>query len=218
MNLVKAKAYFPFVFYTLIILVDVIILALLFPGKVFKLIETKDQIEIFSTEERQLTEANELLAAVDINQLSSALVIANVALPDEKKVAGLISGLGTVASASGVVVRTISYSPGVVSTSSAQSQNLDAIPVTMTLNSSLIQFLDYLKKLQSASQLLGVTGITYTLTGSSPGGEVNILVYYLPARAGKPSWLGVPRIDAEDLKILSKISPQDIFNLPLKSR
>lgn len=228
-NMVKIKTYAPFILLLLLLLTDISLMALVFPGKIFGLLDMKDRIDVLSTETKQLQIADEQLVAVDESQLSSTLRIAGIALPDEKKVAGLISGLGGVASDSGVLVKSIGFSPGRVSTMSAGVQTIGAgevevgdkvraIPATMTVSSSLSQFLDYLKKLQLASQLLGVTGINYSLTGSSPGGDVSLLVYYLPGRLGKPSWLYVPAIATEDLQVLSNLSPSDIFNLPLRSR
>lgn len=228
-NMVKVKTYLPFVVFVVVLLTNILILVFVLPNKIFQIIDIKNQVDIISVEAKQLGLANEKLAAVDIGQLSTAAEIAGVGLPDEKKVAGLITGLGTVASSSGVVVKSISFSPGRVSTASAETNvvssgeveigaSVRAIAVTMTVNSSLGQFLDYLKKLQVASQLLGVTGMSYLLSGTTPGGEVNLLVYYLPARIGKPSWLSVPTIDPSDLEVLAKLSRSDIFTLPSGSR
>lgn len=229
-NLVKIKTYAPFALLGIILLVEVLSLAFYFPKKIFELWDLKGRITLLSSDVKLLAQAQQELAAVDATQLSSYLKLAEVALPDEKKVAGLITGLTDVASSSGVAVKTVSFSPGRISVSTASAgvvgggtgeveigDKVRAIPVTMTVASSLTQFLDYLKKLQAASQLLGVTGITYSLSGQS-GGDLNLIVYYLPGRLGKPGWQYIPVISAEDLKVLSDLSPLDIFNLPSGSR
>lgn len=226
-NMVKVKTYAPFGLLGLVILVEVWFLAFYLPGKIFGLLELRDQVTRLSQDVGQLATANEQLGAVDNTQLAAELTVAEVALPDEKKVAGLISGLGSLASSSGVLVKSIAFSPGRVSTSSADltgggseievGDKVRAIPVTMTVTSSLEQFLDYLERLEAASQLLGVTEINYSLSGPT-GGDLGLLVYYLPARTGKPSWQHIPSISSEDLAVLSKVSPLDIFNLPAGPR
>lgn len=227
-NPVKIKAYAPFALLAALILAEVLFLAFYLPGKVFELLDLRDKTTSLSSDVKQLMAANSQLAAVDENQLNSALNIAEVALPDEKKVAGLIAGLGKVASSSAVAVKSISFSPGQISTASGQvsvgasdlaiGDGVRAIPVNMSVASSLTNFLDYLNKLQSASQLLGVTGINYSLPSQTSGGEMSLLVYYLPARTGRPTWQYIPPIEATDLEVLSKLSPADIFILPGATR
>lgn len=223
-NTVKIKTYAPFVLLAVVILAEVLSLAFYFPGKIFELLDLRDKVVLLSADVKQLSSANEQLAAVDNAQLDSALAIAETALPDEKKVAGLISGLGKVASSSAVVVKTISFSPGQISTGAGQvsvgaddktiGDGVRAIPVSMSVSSSLVNSLDYLRKLQAASQLLGVTGLNYSLLGPTSGGEMGLVVYYLPRRFGRPTWQYIPAIEATDLEVLSKLSPADIFNLP----
>lgn len=225
-NLVKIKIYAPFVLLGIILLVEVLSLAFHFPKKAFELWDLKNRLTVLSDEVKSLSSAQQQLGAVEASLLSSYLKLAEVALPDEKKVAGLISGLVSVASSSGVTVKAVSFSPGRISVSTVSAgvagegageveigDKVRAIPVTMTVASSLAQFLDYLERLQAASQLLGVTGINYSLSEQSSG-DLNLIVYYLPERLGKPGWQYIPSISAEDLKMLTNLSPRDIFNLP----
>lgn len=221
-NFSDVRSYLPIIFLGLTILVEALLLAFYFPGQIFNILDKRDQLGRLATDVKSLATANNQLVAVDSNQLTLELAIAEVALPDEKRVAGVITGLSTVASASGVTTKAISFSPGNVGTVSAVpaaneieiGDKVKAIPVTMTISASLSQFLDYLKKLSVASQLLGVTAINFSLSANPPGGDVGLLVYYLPARLGKPGWQYIPTISADDLKVLSTLSPSDIFNLP----
>ncbi len=227
-DLVKVKAYFPFIVLAAVLFGEILVLAFYFPNKIFSLLEIRVKIDQLSGEVKQLENAEQSLSQVNDQDLNSTLAKATVALPDEKRVTGVITGLVNLASASGVIVKSIEFSPGRISTkvgspsgtpvvSSREIEIGDrvlAVPANMSVNSSLVQILSYLSKLQTSGPLLGVTALNYSLSGSAPGGTISLLVYYLPNREGKPGWEFIPTISPDEIATLGKLPSSDIFRLP----
>lgn len=223
-NMVRVKQYGVFLVVGVVILVELLAAVLYLPRQVFSLIDLKDEVTVLSQRQVELAAAEEALGEVDDGQVNNLLLRAEKALPDEKRVAGVVSGISALASSAGVITKSIEFSPGIVSTSSGsilvstsekdEGEKVKSVPVSMSVTSTLPQFLDFLKQILKSGQLLGVTSINYSLTGGQPGGDMSLVVYFLPARIGKPDWNFIPSITEEDLAVLDELSNQNVFNLP----
>lgn len=219
----KVKVFAPLVFLGLALFSEVLVVSFYFPKKIFALLDLKQKVTELSKDVGELKVAEEALGKTDKDSLSGILSMAEAALPSEKQVAGVVSGINTLASSSGVVTKGIEFSPGRVSTGSGElgsgevggtavGDGVIAVPVSVSVFSSLDQLLDFMNKLQSSRQLLGITSANYTSV-NVPEGSLGLVVYFLPGRSGKPGWRYVPIISPEDLAVVEGLSGKDIFNL-----
>lgn len=223
-NWVKVRTYAPMVILAAVILAEIVAAMVFLPRQVFRLLELYDRTKELTASVSQLTDAEKALAAVDDNQLNSLFNRADIALPDEKRVAGVITGLSGLATASGVTVKSIAFSPGRVSTGSGLvsvrgaddlvGDRVRAVKVGLSVTSSLENVLSFISRLQKSVQLLGVTGVSFSLSGTAPGGEMDLLVYYLPTRETEPSLSFVPGISREEVAVIEGLSGPSIFNFP----
>lgn len=175
------------------------------------------------------------LSTVDQNKLRSDLEIATAALPDDKKVSGVVSGVSKVASASGVALLSLNFSPGRVSTQAAVESekvlispevsnrlNVKSLDANITITGSLSQAKIFLQKLASASQILGVESVDYILgaagnnLSASDIGSLSVKIYYQPngSQNINVNYENLAPLTPEEEAVLAKLSPLDIFSPP----
>lgn len=192
-------------------------------GEIVSLQINKDEL---SGEVTRLDKAIAILAAVDQKQLASDLASVNAALPGQKKTSGLVAGLSAVASASGVALRELSFSPGKIATESSEvvdqplaGSKVRVVTAALTLGADLPRLGSFLSKLQLASQLLGVSAVGFT--GSSarePLSTVSLSVYYQPPNSSVIDWGSVRPVSDKERQILASLSSKDVFILPEEQR
>lgn len=192
-------------------------------GEITSLQINKEQL---SDEVTRLDKAITILTAIDQKQLAQDLASVNAALPGQKKTSGLVAGLSAVASASGVVVRELTFSPGRIATESSEVSNeqlagskVRVVTASLSVGSDLPRLGSFLSKLQSASQLLGVSSVGFTAgSAREPLSTISLSVYYQPPSAGVIDWGEVRPVSDKERQILASLSSKDVFILPEEQR
>lgn len=219
-----------YVFYLVlgaIVLGEVFFALGILPGWVNGIGDDRSNLETVTSEVTELTKTLNYLTQIDKPTLASLLVKANAALPDEKKTSGLVSGLSKLASSSGALIKTLEFSPGLISTSSAiptippaaseqviKDGGIKTLPAIMTVQADFNSLIFFLQKLDKASQLLGVSGLKYT-ANASEGNQTNIglYIYYQPPEVSTVLWKQSTPLTLQEQKSLDDLSSQDIFTL-----
>lgn len=207
------------------------------PGSIQRSIDYRQQTQELASQNEGLTTAIAIVNDWDARRLDSDLAKATVALPDGKKTSELISGLSMLASASGLVVRSIAYSPGQVSSVSAGVSpgaggtgglaigsggkvGVRVLSASMAVTADLSRVVDFLLRLKTTNQIVRVTTVQYGTTTDTSGVSANLalLVYYLPPAEGRIDWASVKRVDDKAVKLVEGLSGSDVFTLPKGSR
>jgi hypothetical protein len=210
-----------------VIALQLILLVSVLPRYFSSLKEKMVTVEARQIEVSSYGKALKMLSSLDASQVDGYLNKVLLALPDEKKTSGIISGMTALASSSGVVVTGLEFSPGFVATNSGQTAetpgpeeiveaglNLRAIPASLTVTASVDSLINFLKKLSDASQLIGVMGVNY---GSSGPDQVKatilIKIYYQPRDINKFAWKDLKPIQDEDISFVQALPDEDLFVL-----
>ncbi len=204
-----------------VIIVELAMVVWYVPRTVQQIAESIQKSSQLSGEIAQTKQINALLAKSDRQLLASRLTKATAALPDIKETSGLISGMTRLASSSGAVVEAIAFSPGTVSSGSAMvpvgnvpNSDVQIVPATLTMSTNFDQLIDFLTKLNSAEQLIGVTGVEYGYLEGSQGTAANIAlaVYFLPP-LDKVQLSDVKLLNDAQGKTVDALSKVNIFKL-----
>lgn len=198
------------------------------PGRFETLAAKKEELAKNTAQAQELTATVRLLAEIDRDQLREDLNKALAAIPHEKKTSGLVTGLTTLASSSGIVVKGLEFSPGLISTPSALSSapletvmasGVKTIPVAVTLIADRNQMASFLASLRQASQMLGVISVQF---GSSQRDTsavtLPMLIYYQPPKESRPDPKQVKLLTTREREILDALPAEDIFKLPPEPR
>ncbi len=217
-------------FYFLVVAVllgEAIALWNLFPwevGQIQKLLAQKQEVGAAVT---SLNSALVVLRGVDQKQLARQVAVTDAALPFGKKTSGLVAGIRNVASASGVTLQALEFSPGLISTDSAEvivdvpvpGTTVHRVDATVTLNADLSHLVTFLTKIYTSSQLIGVAEIDYSgSTVRQQIAQVAFKVYYQPKSEDPIDWKKVRPVSADEAKVLQSLSSQDVFILPEERR
>lgn len=210
-----------------VILVEAILLVTFLPTLYASLRGKMATADARGKEVSSFAEALSMLGSLESSQVDGYLAKVLLALPDEKKTSGVISGMTALASSSGVVVTDLEFSPGVVATNSAgtkddspqekvidEALNVRAIPASLTIVATVDSLIDFLKKLATASQLIGVSAVSYS--ADRPGqikATIAILIYYQPRDINKFSWRNLKAIPKEDVGFIQTLPDEDLFVL-----
>lgn len=168
-----------------------------------------------------------VLGTLEDSQVQKLVSVALAALPDEKKTSGLFAGLTAVASASGVTVTSLEFTPGRVSTGSASldsqnaksferqlPHNVRAINASLTVISDFSSLATFIDRVEKASQVLGVASVSFSkLETTEPEAQITLEVYYQPERTLLATDILEP-ISDQELNLAGSLSSKDIFKLP----
>src|SRR3989344_2419395 len=158
----------PFVLWAVglvgMILIQLLLAGVFLPKLWTRIRESQQRWQALVVEVRDLTKASEVLAGIDGDTLLGFKEKVLAALPAEKKVSGVVSGVSALASQSGVVVTSLEFSPGKISTTSAINEaeikqgdvnveigHVQAIPANLVVSGSTPAMLEYLRKLAEVS-------------------------------------------------------------------
>lgn len=229
---------FTFGFYivaALIIGVELIFAVLFFPSFWQRILAASETAATAAVDLKEKQTALAILSQTDEEKLQVGLGKALAALPEEKKISGLVTGLTTLASQSGIVVKGLEFAPGVISTRSAQldrqkaaepelgpgleeiviGSGVKAIPVDVSLAGSLEQLADFLKNLTQTSQILGVTAVDYRQSSkAAPETTLSVLIYYQLPKENKINWNQVKPLSGLAIKIVEALPDRDFFLVP----
>lgn len=206
-----------------VFLLESIVLASFFPQQITKLVTNWQSL---SESNRQVTvfkDVSAALTAQNKNSVGPYLARARSTLPDEKKTAGLISGLTKFAGNYGVAVKTFDFSPGLISTASASTGFLQtntsgeviiaggvkAIPATLTVTADPTSLKSFFDALLKASQLVSVTLVDYLNNTAN----ISILIYYQPVDTKTIDWQNIKTLTKEDILFVGTLATEDQFIL-----
>lgn len=212
---------------TALIGAEIAILFFVMPGYFSSLREKMAFSEVRREEVAAYDKSLKMLSTLDQSQIDSYLGKLLLALPDEKKTSGIISGMTALASQSGVVVTGLEFSPGFVATNSGQTieatsqdrvvdsaLNVRAIPAALTISASPVSLINFLKKLSEASQLIGVSAVNYESSGIGQiKAVISIQIYYQPRDISRFSWRGLRGVSGEDIGFVQTLPGEDLFVL-----
>lgn len=173
-----------------------------------------------------LTGAISVLRALDQKELAKQLAQVDAALPNGKKTSGLVFGMGSIASASGVALSSIEFSPGKISTGSAQvteeavaGTKVRQVRAEVTIGSDLSTLTTFLSKIYAASQLIGVERVSFSASsGRQPTAAIMLQVYFEPRSNEPVDWGKVRPTLASESAVLGSLSSQDVFTVPEERR
>lgn len=210
-----------------VFLIEVFILITFLPPTYARLRGKMVMADTRGKEVSSYTNALSMLESLDSSGVDGYLAKVLLALPDEKKISGVISGMTALASSSGVVVTDLEFSPGIVATISAETKNnapdekvvdenlnVRMVPASLTIIASVDSLIDFLKKLSTASQLIGVSAVSYSV--DRPGqvkATIAIAIYYQPRDISKFSWQNLRAIPDEDIGFIQSLPGEDLFVL-----
>lgn len=200
---------------------ELVAAVVVFPGKVNSILAMNEELTTTAKDVAGLKQATTYLNSLDEKILAGQVDRVTAVLPDEKKTSGLVTGLNDLAAASGVILKDINFSPGLIASSSGDidvGSGVKAIPVGLSVSGELTSLTDFVSRVQTATQLLGATDLNYNLADNPAGGTVSLIVYYLPPQNGVTSWQSMPTISEADKKLLGTFSSVDLFTLPTPQR
>lgn len=175
----------------------------------------------------KLTSALSVLRALDQKELAKELAQVDATLPDGKKTSGLVFGIGSIASASGVVLSSLEFSPGKLSTGSAQvtdeavaGTKVRQVQAEVTIGGGDLSTLTtFLAKIYAASQLIGVDRVSFSASsGRQPTASIRLQVYFEPRSSEPVDWGKVRPLLLSEGAVLGSLSSQDVFTLPEERR
>lgn len=200
-----------------------------FPPQVSSFMTTWQNFQQTKKDVAALTDINSALTTQNASSIKPYLDRATFALPDEKKTAGLISGLTNFANNYGVAIQTLEFSPGLISTQSASTGFLStnetgdviipggvrAVPATLTATGDPTSLKSFLDALQRASQIIGVTLVNYSTPekGGTGTANISILIYYQPIDTAAIDWKNIKTLTTDDITFLETLSNEDKFTL-----
>lgn len=190
---------------------------------VSKLQSRKEEIR---KEIAKLSSALDVINSLDRSKISSQLAMVKAALPSQKKTSGLVRGVAAIASASGVAIRSLEFSPGKIATDSATTMDevvagsqARSFKVDVVIETDLEKLLVFLTKLQLANQLMGVKSVNYTVSAiRQPEASLALDVYFQPLPQPAVVWDQVRSVTAAEEKILGAFNSPDVFIIPEEQR
>lgn len=211
------KKYKLYILIFVVILVEALFVILFLPSTVNKIGENIAKKDVINLEIIELNTILDSLANLDKENLNSNLSKASAALPDQKKTAGLVTGLTNLALTSGATVKNLEFAPGLISTKAASMKmgpGPKAVDASMTVIADLNSLVDFLSKINKASQLLGVSDLQFTNEISSGSqAKIGLYIYYLPLDETKITTKQITPPTETENKVLEGLSSKDIFIL-----
>ncbi len=211
----------------LLIGVEIIGVALFAPQLVRELLAQNDRLNQLTAEVAAQQEDLDFLsgAAGDSQKIASDYAKVAAALPDEKKVSGVITGITTLANQAGVRVDHLEFSPGTISTVAGQLApvtetlsithlplGVEATPATLAVSGTRSQLTTFLSSLPKTSQLIGVEAVNLTPQNDTLwNGEITLRIYYQPAVAKEIVWGQLAPLTADQEAKISELGAEDIF-------
>lgn len=221
------KKYSFYIVICIFLLLEILVAFFVLPSVVNTINDNRSKLKILNSEIADFTGIINSLASMDVNNLSSNLQKASAALPDEKKTAGLVTGLTNLASTSGVLVKSLEFAPGLISTDAASLKILQnpgedvikgggikAVNASMVVIGDLNSLIDFLTKINKASQLLGISNLNFgSQTGDNKQSSIEFYILYQPTKESSVLLKQVTPLTETENKVLESLSNEDIFIL-----
>lgn len=195
----------------------------------------RENLEKNKKELAVLAEKVAFLKGIEDGELASDLNKAELALPSEKSIPGLLGGLERMAKEASASIESFAISPGIVSTSSAETAGTNAnanlqikltdfqlpspyVGFTITLKSNYGQLKSFLTRTRQAARVMAVTDLNFTSKSKNLEDRVQVTMslaaYYqnLPmtiTKIGEP----ISPISNSDRKILEKVRSLEVYSL-----
>lgn len=206
-----------YAFLIILVIVEIGAMIQFIPGLIKSINENNSKISQITETNKKLRQSEANLSQMNAASLKSDLAKASAALPTEKKISGLVTGLTTLASSSGVIVTALEFSPGAISTKSSQVKltGVQSIPANLSIAGGINSILDFFAKLYLVSQLTTVNGISFgSGTSGSSGATFPVVIYYQPANSNPIDYQKIELLTSEEQDIISKLTAKDVFVIP----
>lgn len=212
-----------------LIFAEVLFLVFYAPGQVSQIFSSRGEIDKDAKEIETLSLAIAKIKALDEGELNGYLQAATAALPDEKMTSGVVTGMSTLAGSYGAAVKSLEFSPGLISTNSAALSDLPVLAessvgsgvkqVTATLNLTVQMpaLASFLAGLNKTSQLIGVNQVDFSANkGAANSAEVLLRIYYQPRRSFniKTAAQNLKLLSDRDISLLEDLSKENVFTVP----
>lgn len=211
-----------------VLLAQVLVFVFYVPAQVSQVLSDRETVDQDATEVATLISAVAIVKTLDKTGLNHFLAMATAALPDEKKTAGVVAGMSTLAGNYGVAVKSLEFSPGLISTSSAAvtgstlaetsvGNGVKQISATLNMAASLPSLMAFLKGLNQTSQVIGVSSVDFSgSVGQANSAGLALQIYYQPPRqfVSSTAAKSLKILSAQDTQLLESLPEKDVFTVP----
>jgi hypothetical protein len=229
-NLLTFKINWPQLSFYLLILSLLLVQAAFFifyvPDQVTQIFKAREAVDKDAAEINNLAAALAKIQTIDAQSLSRYLAVATAALPDEKKTSGMVTGMTNLASTYGIGVKSLEFSPGLISSGSANLTNLPTSQVTLgggvkqitaslTIFASIPSLIAFLEGLEKTSQMIGVNSVELGDNAQRSEVSLQLQIYYQPPRSFNPDTAAkdLKLLGDEDVALLESLPEEDIFTV-----
>lgn len=225
-TLQNLSRYLPYLLFGTIILLELGFLVCFFPTTLDTIKTEQNKVSALTEENKKLAAAQTILGETNPKAIEDNLFRVTTALPNEKKISGLVTGLTGLASSSGVAVSSLEFSPGLIATAPSQLKsesqktvslpnNVLAVPTSLSVNTGLSSLISLLRSLNSISQLVSVRAVSVGTTGKGQtSAQFSVLVYYQPVNNQPVDFKNVQALTPEDRATINSLSSKDVLTLP----
>jgi hypothetical protein len=215
--LAKVQAVSFYIVIAIAVITEIVLMVIAVPPRLQNIFSNQIKFNSLSLQSRDLESAVQTVTSIDKTRLDGYLQKSTIALPDEKKTAGIVSGLSNVASSAGIIVRDLELTPGLLSSSSARTpsvRGLKYVPAALLLSSDLPSLAKFVNSLRNTSQVLGVSELHYVSSGNYNSVEIGVQIFYLPPSEGPVEWKQLEALTSTELDLLDGLSDKDLFTVP----
>ncbi|MCL4397489.1 hypothetical protein M1403_00420 [Patescibacteria group bacterium] len=225
LDLKKIRPYFFFIFLFVVFAAELGVLVIFAPSLYSTILSARASLAAQTAEVNTLSDLVTALNQTDPANLAALQKKVTAALPDEKKTAGVVTGLTRLASSSGVVVNSLEFSPGLISTGSATAVvtntsgeivlggGVKAIPAQLTVTADVPAVSRFLADLAKSSQMIGVTSVEYTHSGPKTSTALGLLLYFQPPKEGAVTPKQVQPLTSQEVGLAQSLPQEDIFTV-----
>lgn len=194
------------------------------PGQLAAILFSKDAVDRNAKEIADLQVALQKIQQADQESLSRYAHLATIALPNDKKTGGIVTGMSSLAATYGVGVKSLEFSPGLISSEEADLRNnfpvslgggVRQITANLTVSAKMSSLVTFLEGLERASQLIGVNSLTFNNNPQGDYASLLLNIYYQPLPLFNPQTAvkTVKLLTQEDLSLLESLSEKDVFTV-----
>lgn len=220
----------PVLIPVLTLVVDMGVLVLVLVPTLKSIPPVQKQLDSVNERVGKLSQKITTLNSMDESKLRGLLQTANNAVPSDKNVPGLLSGLERAAQAASASIEGFAIAPGKIGTSSAAEATPSAsavipkeknlahgvagIPFKAVLKGGYLALHDFLASLYKSNRLLNVDNVVFSTSKSGSSDVVSSLdlyLYYQP----EPKTLGSSEVGIEQITLAQENAINSISSYPV---
>lgn len=196
--------------------VSVLLIAFLILPWVGEISRLMSDIKIEDDRNKKLKAKEKQLAVIDQEEISKNLSDLTAALPNEKEIPALVSGVTRLSQESGLTMEGMQINPGEVSTPSAKPK--EDVEFILTLKGSPEALKGFLSNLERAKRLISVKDLSASIFGDSSTFTVSLgLKAPFESFAPPPEDVStpLPEVTSEQEKVLAEINKFTDYTIPV---